>query len=69
MGVEMVGGYRFLASCEHNFIRVHESLVQHPSNNISIDLHFHEFSHPCWSKEIYNVEIGSYVGDIELLIH
>ena len=25
-----------LASCEHHFIRVHEKLVQHPSNNISI---------------------------------
>ena len=25
-----------LASCKHHFIRVHENLVQHPSNNISI---------------------------------
>ena len=25
-----------LASCEHHFIIVHENLVQHPSNNISI---------------------------------
>ena len=24
------------AVCEHHFIRVHENLVQHPSNNISI---------------------------------
>ena len=25
-----------LASCEHHFMRVHENLVQHTSNNISI---------------------------------
>ncbi len=31
-----MGGYRYLASCEHLFIRVHENLVQHPSNNIFI---------------------------------
>ena len=38
------GGYRvkgkyesitILASCEYQFIRVHDNLVQHPSNNIS----------------------------------
>ena len=34
--VKKVDGIVILASCEHNFIRVHESLVQHPSNNISI---------------------------------
>ena len=36
-------GYRMgeevlLASCEHNFIRVHNNLLQHPSNNISIEI-------------------------------
>ena len=31
-----IGGIVILASCEHNFIRVHENLVQYPSNNISI---------------------------------
>ena len=31
------GGIIFLASCEHPFIRVHKNLVQHTSNNISID--------------------------------
>ena len=34
-GVE--GGIIILSSCEHPFIRVHEVLVQHPSDNISID--------------------------------
>ena len=36
--VEVVDrGYQyFLASCEYYFVRVHENLVQHPSNNISI---------------------------------
>ena len=29
------GGTIILASCEHLFIRVHENLVQHPSNNTS----------------------------------
>ena len=29
------GGLRYLASCEHHFLRVHENLVQYPSNNIS----------------------------------
>ena len=38
------GGIVFLASCEHYFIRVHEYLVQHPSNNISIIL-----TYPCSS--------------------
>ena len=33
-GVE--GGIIFLASCEHHFVRLHENLLQHPSNNISI---------------------------------
>ena len=28
------GGIIILASCQHHFIRVHENLVQHPSNNI-----------------------------------
>ena len=32
------GGIVILVSCEHHFIRVHENLVQHPSNNISIGL-------------------------------
>ena len=32
----MVEGIVLLASCEQNFIRVYENLVQHPSNNISI---------------------------------
>ena len=27
---------RYLASCEYHIIRVHENLVQHPSNNLSI---------------------------------
>ena len=31
-----LGGIVILASCEHQFIRVHENLVQHPSNNILI---------------------------------
>ena len=30
------GGFINLASCEHHFLRVHENLGQHPSNNISI---------------------------------
>ena len=30
------GGYRYLASCEHHFVRVRENVVQHPSNDISI---------------------------------
>ena len=30
------GGFRYLASFEHQFIRVNENLVQYPSNNISI---------------------------------
>ncbi len=29
-------GIVFLASCEYHFIRVHENMIQHPSNNISI---------------------------------
>ena len=28
-------GIVILASCDYHFIRVHENLVQHPSNNIS----------------------------------
>ena len=31
-------GYLYLASCEHHFIRVHENLVQYPSNDISIGI-------------------------------
>ena len=30
------GGVVILASCEYYFIRVHENLLQHPSNYISI---------------------------------
>ena len=33
MGVMVI-----LASCEHPYIRIHENLVQYPSNNISIVL-------------------------------
>ncbi len=34
--IKMVdGGIVILASCEYHFIRVHENLVQHPSNFIS----------------------------------
>ena len=32
-----MGGIIIQASCEYRFIRVHKSLVQHPSNYISID--------------------------------
>ena len=32
----MGGDYVVLTSCEYNFIRVHENLVQHPSIYISI---------------------------------
>ena len=28
------GGIVSLSRCEHHFIRLHENLVQHPSNNI-----------------------------------
>ena len=31
-----VWGFRYLASFEHQFIRLNENLVQYPSNNISI---------------------------------
>ena len=31
-----ISGIFILACCEHHFIRLHENLVQHPSNNISI---------------------------------
>ena len=31
-----MGSIIILASCMHYFSRVHENLVQHPSNNISI---------------------------------
>ena len=34
-----MGDIVILASCEYHFIRVHENMVQHPSNNISIILH------------------------------
>ena len=30
------GGIVILAICEYHFIRIHENLVQHPSNNIGI---------------------------------
>ena len=33
---EVEGGIFILARCEFHFIRVHENLVQHPSNYISI---------------------------------
>ena len=33
-----MGSIVILVSCEHHFIRVCENLVQHPSNNISINL-------------------------------
>ena len=39
MGWGKRGGYWgivILSSCEYHFIRVHENLVQHPSNNMSI---------------------------------
>ena len=35
------GGIVILASCEHHFIRVHENLVHHPSNNISVIIMIH----------------------------
>ena len=31
-------GFLILASCEFHFNRVHENLVQHPNNNISIEM-------------------------------
>ena len=34
--VEMDRSIVILASCEFHFSRVHENLVQHPNNNISI---------------------------------
>ena len=34
--VWMGEGYRYLAICEHYFIRVDKNMVQHPDNNISI---------------------------------
>ena len=34
----MDGGKVLLDSCVYNFIRVHENLLQHPSNNKSIDI-------------------------------
>ena len=36
MGKGNEGGFVILASCKHHFFRVHENLVQHPSNNISL---------------------------------
>ena len=33
----LMGGIIILASCEYQFNKVHENLVQHPSNNISIN--------------------------------
>ena len=39
-GVEV--GIVILASCEYNFIRVHENLAQHPNNNISFDSSTHK---------------------------
>ena len=35
-GVKVDGGIFILASFKHHFIRVHENLEQHPSNNKSI---------------------------------
>ena len=34
--IEVDGGLRILASCEHHIIRVHENLMQHSINYISI---------------------------------
>ena len=34
----MDGKHRYLASWQYHFIRVHEKLVQCPSNNISISI-------------------------------
>ena len=34
-------GVCYFASCEYPFIRVHENLVQYPSNNISISTFYH----------------------------
>ena len=36
---EVDGVIVFLANCKNNFITVHENLVQHPSNYISIVTH------------------------------
>ena len=33
----MDGCIVILASCKYHFIRLHENMVQHPSNNISIN--------------------------------
>ena len=41
-GVQLQGvGYRYFSQldCDYHFIRVHETLMQHPSNKISIILH------------------------------
>ena len=32
-----------LTSCKYHFIKVHENLVQHPSNNISINKLFGQY--------------------------
>ena len=50
-GKRMDGGIVILASCEYQFFRVYENLVQHTSNNISIcnkniDLHNNSLSAP-----------------------
>ena len=36
LGKELMGDMVIFASFEYYFIRVHENLMQHPSNNISI---------------------------------
>ena len=35
-GKGAIGGIVILASCKYYFIRIHENMMQHPSNNISI---------------------------------
>ena len=37
VGIKWVERIVILDSCEYYLIRVHENLVQHPSNNISIE--------------------------------
>ena len=38
VGGDRMGGYRYFSQLRVRFIRVHENLVQHPSNNISISI-------------------------------
>ena len=35
-GLSLIGDIVILASCKYHLINIHENLVQHPSNNISI---------------------------------